>query len=557
MAPPKSRVAGQSVRRAVQQQARIPAPSGGLNFVDGTLGMPESDAWLLDNFVVRPYGVEVRKGWQYWSPESSPFAGEVRSVLVYNAKKVENSKVWTSAAASSGELYDTPFNAARVLDLTPSTVPSVIGEWYGTNYITDAGSFYCAVTHEGGYYVYSVNEATNVGTWTEVTTGPGAGQIQFPPGDPTTTKDFCFVWAWKSRLWFLKNNSSVAYYLPTNAISGTVAEFDFGGQLLHGGNLAWCTSWTYDSGAGIDDGLIIASEQGDVLIYQGTDPASAATFSLKGSWYVGRFPVGRRGYAQHGGDCLVITEYGVIAVSDLVSGRIQTSLMRGEVARKINPQLSRIVSGTITEKYWGLLLVPAEGFVLLYGPYINAVTGIRQGFLMNSITNAWSSFSDIDVLSANILEGELIIGTRDGHVIKGFVGYTDGMSSDGLTFGAEVTGRIQSAFLDYGDATKNKRMLRSKIYGLVDADPAIYVTFKPEYVINELLNTPSPVLQEKPIWEISVWDSSLWTDSSASFHKWFGVTGYGKKLSMQAAVRSTSAVLITDYEVLFETGIGL
>jgi hypothetical protein len=70
-------------------------------------------------------------------------------------------------------------------------------------------------------------------------------------------------------------------------------------------------------------------------------------------------------------------------------------------------------------------------------------------------------------------------------------------------------------------------------------------------------HTPSPTLQARSIWDIAIWDRNLWADVNTTFKRWFGVSGFGKKMSMQAAVRSNGAVLITDFEVLYETGIGL
>jgi hypothetical protein len=60
-----------------------------------------------------------------------------------------------------------------------------------------------------------------------------------------------------------------------------------------------------------------------------------------------------------------------------------------------------------------------------------------------------------------------------------------------------------------------------------------------------------------PFWDLAIWDESVWAAGSGSFHHWFGVNGFGKKLSLQFAMRGGGKVLATDYEVLYEKGIGL
>jgi hypothetical protein len=527
-------------------------PLGGLNYTDSMLTTPPQDAWMLDNFIARPFGVEVRKGTRYWVPLANSFANEVRSIIPYTAQSGLNSKLFASQALATSILYDiTSPNTAPTVSLTPSTPSDVPGEWFYTNFTNPSGGFLCVVAAGAGYYTY-----TSAG-WVEHVNGTSPGQIEFPAGDTTTTKNFCFIWTWKNRIWFLKRDSSVAYYLPINQIAGKVASFDFGAQLEHGGSLNYATGWTYDSGSGMDDGLIIVSSEGDALLYEGTDPASAATFQLKGCWYLGRSPIGRRSYCQHGGNLLFLTEYGISTASDMVAGKLHVSDLSGSTGFKVNPHLSRIVSQYVNFRYWFLLPYPTEELLIVGSPWVNEDIAVRQSFVMNSITNAWSTVSEMDMLCAEVYQGMLIYGTRDGKVIRGLTGYQDGVSADGLVLGSEVTGRLMSSFQDLGSPTMNKRALRVKVYGFIDTQPSIFVIMKDEYKVNDLLSTPAPVLSTLPSWDVAIWDQSLWSSSTSSLRRWIGVTGFGKKLSTQMAVRGSGKVLLTDYELLFEQGIGL
>ena len=542
----------QAIRKATQQQVRRTVPLGGLNFRTSLLTAAPDDAIVLDNMVARPFGLEIRRGWRFWTPEGNKFPNEVRTIMPFIGRNPANSRLFCSTAISTGLVYNvTTQNAAPVLSLTPSSLPAFPGEWYYTMYTTPGGNFLCMVSEGAGYYVYS-----SAGTWTEYVAGSGAGKIEFPSGDTTTTKDFTFCWTWKNRLWFLKNDSSTVYYLPVSSISGKVTPFDLGPQLVHGGAMNFATSWTYDSGKGIDDALVFASDEGDIMIYEGTDPAGADTFSLKGTWYTGRYPVGRRCFCAQGGDVLILTEYGVLKLSDLVSGRYKSAALGGgdDPVYKMNPRFARWVTRSVSQYYWFMLPYPTEELLLVGSPYINPTTGSRQSFSMNAIMNSWSSVSDLDILCGDLFNGQMIVGTREGFVQQAFYGYNDRVSSSGLDVGTSVTGRIQTAFDGFEDPVMNKRILRIKLYGLTDGVPAWVVKFVQEYDLTTTLSVAGAGSDPLPAWNVAEWDNARWASAQAPIRQWRGVSGYGKKLSMLLAIRGQGYTLLSDYEVLFETG---
>jgi len=536
-----------------QKQVRFPAPVGGLNLGSAAYYIPATDAFVLDNVVLRPFGVEVRKGWRSWVPPVSSFSGPVATLMSFNSSNEANDRLFACPAILTSPIYNvTTPNAAPTLALTPSTPSTVLGEWYSVNYRTPAGNFLCAVSAGAGYYLYST-----LGGWAEVVSGSGTGKIEFPAGDTTTTKDFATCFVWKNRLWFIKKDSSVAYYLPVQSITGKVAPFDFGPLLSSGGSLAFGANWTYDGGAGLDDFLVICGTNGDMLVYQGTDPAAATTFEMRGVWFIGRIPYGRRGFAQHGGDLLVITEYGVQRVSDHVSGRIEDPVGQASLAPKFNPWLARLVSRDPLNPYWFLLNYPAEEFVYVGSPIISLTTNARISYLMNSLTTNWSSASGLDTLCAVLFQGKFIYGTRTGEVNWGFNGVRDGDNYDSTVLGNEVTAQINTGFNDFGTPTLNKTALRVRLCGITQGPFAFYARIVPEYDILESQQAPAPGVEVRSLWDVGLWDKALWSELRASFHSWFGVAGFGKKLALQLSFRSQGGTVVTDYEVTYKEGFGL
>lgn len=536
------------LRPAVQNQARIAMPIGGLNYRSNFMDFPITDAYLLDNLIPRTTGVEIRKGWAHWVPVANNFAGEVRSIMAFNGDDPTTSRLFCSDSGT-GKIWNiTAPEVAPVVALTPTTNSLRAGEWYDTHFHTEAGNFLCCASAGAGYFTYSVTDG-----WVD-----RSALLTFPALDTTTAKDLAFVWTWKNRIWFLKKDSSVAYYLPVSLIQGALTKFDFGQQLKRGGALAFGATWTYDAGNGIDDSLILVSNEGELLIYQGTDPGAAATFQLKGVWFIGAVPVGRRCFCDHGGSLLILCAYGLVAMEDVIAGRITATDIASGVAGKINQALATRVSERPDQYYWSLTVLPSEALIVLSTPIYLDTLNTYQELAMNSITNSWCTLSGMPILCATIYQGRFIYGDRTGGVKWGFKGFQDAQDVAGTLDGTDITGRFQNAFNDFESPNMNKRMLRIKVYGLVDRTALTFMArFQPEYNLGDDIYAPGLTTGALPFWDVAIWDESLWGIGAGYFHQWFGVNGFGKKMSLQMALRGGGQVLATDYEVLYETGIGL
>jgi len=537
-----------------QKSVRLPAPLGGLNSLDSVLATPPTDALMLDNFIIRAAGIEIRRGWNYWYDNA--FGGEVRTLMSYTAADPSNNKLFAGVESGNGLIFDVSVSAATVpvgADVTPGSAADTPGEWHSTMFSTPTKMYLCAVSAGAGYWTYE----TTAG-WVEVIVGGGAGQIQFPVGDASTLADMAFIMSWKNRLWFVHRSLPKLYYLPTGQIAGQLVAYDVGPLLRHGGKVAALTNWTYDAGSGIDDSLIIIGEQGDVLIYQGYDPASASTFQMRGVWFVGRVPTGRRVAAIQAGDVWIICEYGIIALSDIVSGKVTAPISTSSASGKYNSSIARLVSSTLSSKYWHITPVPSEEVLYCGTPYSSSLTGIRQSLLQSSINRGWSTVTNFDALCSVVHEGAFYFGTRDGYVCKGFVGYRDGDNWDGSSEGDEVTGQFLTGFFDYGSPTKNKILTRVRMLGLVDGEPSVRVAVRKEYEMQTLMSVSAPAsLGSGALWDHALWDVATWQSGQLTFNRWIGIAGFGKKLALQVAVRGTGATLLTDYEVTFKEGYGL
>jgi ferredoxin len=128
-----------------------------------------------------------------------------------------------------------------------------------------------------------------------------------------TSANLSFVWSHKRSLWFVEKNTLSAWYLPVNSIAGTVAEFPLDGVFKLGGALLFGGTWSLDSGDGLDDVMLFITTEGEVAVYQGTDPGS--DFQLSGVYRIGK-PLNKHGWFRAGGDLCILTRDGIVPVSE-------------------------------------------------------------------------------------------------------------------------------------------------------------------------------------------------------------------------------------------------
>ena len=77
-----------------------------------------------------------------------------------------------------------------------------------------------------------------------------------------------------------------AWYLPLNAVGGQLNMIPLSGAATKGGKLLFCATWSIDAGDGIDDKLVFCTDLGELLIFTGGDPSSAANWRQEGRYEV-------------------------------------------------------------------------------------------------------------------------------------------------------------------------------------------------------------------------------------------------------------------------------
>jgi hypothetical protein len=528
--------------RRTNRGAIYPAPSKGLAVDAPLLMMDPQTASVLKNMWCRRQGNELRAGYERWV---SNIPAAVNSMMAYNPPRGTGGLLQPKlfAAAADGNIYDvTASHDEAYVPTAAQAIPGQIdaGVFSHTQFATPATNYLCICAAGAGYWTYDAS-----GGWVNRTASiTGAG---------TAPPKFDFVMAWKNRLWFVENDSTRAWYLATNAIQGSANEFDFGGLFVHGGDLKALASWTVDAGEGVDDKLVVAGQGGDILVYQGTDPASATTFAIVGRWYVGHVPAGRRFMDKYGGDLMIICENGIERMTRLLQGRGLLSPREESLAMdRYTEVIAADVRLTRFQKFWQMIALIGEETLLVLTPH-TAATNSKQ-YAFGTLSQGWSENTNMPMVCADVFEGDLYFGTPTGTVCKAFSGETDDQLSD-ATPGRTVVGEVQTAFVAMDNDNQNhKRVLMVMPMFQAPRAPSLALRVNTEWSYRPPGATPILNSVDTALWNVALWNAALWGGAPSTYNTWVGAEGLGVYASLRLAVAGAPGTTFTSWKLLTEAG---
>ncbi len=351
----------------------------------------------------------------------------------------------------------------------------------------------------------------------------------------------------KNRIWLIENGTLNAWYLPTSAIAGAAAAFPLQGVAQLGGYIMAMGTWTMDAGFGVDDMAVFVTSKGEVIVYKGTDPSSAATWALVGVWRLGS-PIGRRCLYKFAGDLLLISQDGVAPMSTaLQSDRLD---QRAELTDKIQKAVSDAVTAYGANFGWQILSYPKENQLYLNVP---VTVGTQQQYVMNTITKAWCNFTG---WNANVFE---LYGDNMYFGGAGFIGQAwNGLSDNG----ANILANGKQAFNYCGDPTIYKRWTLMRPMLLSNGVPAFQCSIDVDFQDNDSVNTLAFSASTYAVFDgvgaSSQWDTAIWGGAASIIRNWQGVNGMGnccapklKTASMNIRVEWVNTELVQENGGIF------
>jgi hypothetical protein len=553
-------------KRFTATTASVPAPIGGWNARDSVAEMNPVDAVVLENFYPTPSQIQLRKGYTQYA---TGITGQVDTLMQYSGGS--SSKMF---AAAGSVIYDVSTAGAAtsvVTGLGSDRWQYVNASTAGGNFLTAVNGTDAALIYDGTNWVkyanistaQTISTLTSSGTTCTLTTSAAHGLVTgnqvtitgalpaayngtfritvtsgtiftytaltapatspaLPLGTYTVAKfitgvdssNLININLHKDRLYFVEENTLNFWYLPVNAISGAATSYPLGAIARNGGFIMAMGTWTLDAGYGVDDYAVFITNNGEAIVFKGSDPSDPTDWSLIGVWQLGQV-FARRCFFKFAGDLLLVTQDGIVPLaSALQSSRLDPRI---NITDKIYYAVSEAADLYNTEFGWQIHYYAKQNMLIFNIPVI----GGQQQFVMHTITKAWANFTNIKATCFEVYDEDMYFGGN------GFVGkFWDGLSDNDTNIKASC--QQAYSYFDARGQLKRFTMVRPILFtdnGTPTVLCGINTDFDTQNNVGQV--TFNPALVSVGIWDTSTWDNADWGGGNTISKQWQGVTGIG------------------------------
>lgn len=479
----------------------IPASIKGWDQISSLASMPADHAVQLDNFIPRPGYLEIRRGSKTWA---TGLGSAVETVMAYNSPNTSLSKLF---GAAGGTIYDCTAGGVA----TATTITGQANSRFQYVNFTNAAdtSFLVAANGVNTPVIYDST------SWSAMSlTGVVASDIVQPN-------------AWKGRLWFAFVNSTKVGYLPVGAIAGAVTTFDLGPFMTMGGYIEAISTWTQDSKQTVDEYLAFITSRGQVIVYQGTDPATANTFALVGLYQIGA-PIGRRCFLRISGNLWIVCVDGVLPMSEMLT-------LDRAAAAKVAPTTMIMNAMSMSARLyaqnfgWQFIEYAKGQLAILNIPQTENQVAVQ--YVMNTLTGAWCQFLGLNANCWEVLNDVPYFGDSAGNVKK----WDTGSGDDAIP----ITATVQTAFNYFNSRGHIKRWTMVRPILTTDGSVTPGVGLNVDFGTGAPVSIPSTVSSSGAQWDVALWDVAVWPVNSSLVANWTTVEGIGQCASIITAVATS------------------
>jgi hypothetical protein len=524
------------------------------------------DAVVLNNFYPTPSEIQLRKGYTQYA---TGISGQVDTLMQYSGGAtsklfaaagsviydVSNAGVATSVvtgqgsdrlqyvnASTTGGNFLTAVNgtdAALIYDGTNWIKYATISTAQTISNLTSSGTT-CTLVTSAAHGLVTGNQVTVTGaspsqyngtfritvtngtTFTYTALSAPATSPASPLGSYTVAKfitgvnssNLIHVNLHKDRLYFVEKDTLNFWYLGVNAISGAATSYPLGAIARNGGYIMAMGTWTLDAGYGVDDYAVFITNNGEAIVFKGSDPSDPNDWSLIGVWQLGQV-FARRCFFKFAGDLLLITQDGITPLaSALQSSRLDPRI---NITDKIYYAVSEAADLYNAEFGWQIHYYAKQNMLIFNIPVI----GGQQQYVMHNITKAWASFSGINATCFELYDENMYFGGN------GFVGrFWDGLSDNDQNIKASC--QQAYSYFDARGQLKRFTMVRPILFtdnGLPTILCGINTDFDTQNNVGQV--SFNPALVSVGIWDTSLWDNAEWGGGNTISKNWQGVTGIG------------------------------
>lgn len=510
---PTNRVYTESDKQPSAQSKTYPAPIGGL-VTNTPLATPaEQTALVLENFWPTATGIEPRGGTKL----RCHIAGSVDSLFQYQSGA--NKKYF---AADANNVYEFSDNTTIGATLTATITGQTNADYSVLEMQTDGGTFLTIVNGQDHAQIY---DGTN---WQQVT----ATSTPFAITN-VATDHLSHIWSYRNRTFFIEKATMNAWYLGINSVAGAATKLPLAGVFNKGGSLLFGATWSSDSGAGMDDRCVFATDQGEFAIFSGGNPSDVKDWKLNGVYDIGE-PLGKNCTMQVGGDLIIATKAGLIPISAATQKDVG-QLKLSSLTQKINDVWEQEVALSGTSEQWQIAKWASKNAAFICPP-VSSVN--KYCYVVNLETGAWSKYTGWAVKSMSNLGRGLFYGDVSGKIYQCDVGGTD----DGQVF--ESRACFAFDHLNAPGSTKTVNAIRGTWRYLTTINPkhTTAKNYQPSFS-----DPPQAIANAQTgasLWDASDWDVSYWADDNLKnnlLQKWESVSTHGETIAVQVQLTSSES----------------
>lgn len=511
-------------RNVPARMITYPAPRRGWIRNENLANNKPEGAYVLDNWFPTATGARIRRGSELYATIGAGLP--TRALMTYT-----DGNTVQEFAANDTAIYDITAVADPLVSPAAAVSGLSGGEWISTQFATSGGIFLVAVNGADPRQLY------DGAAWSTTPTITAAGAAAFS-----------YVWSFKERLFFIERDTLNFWYLLPNSIGGTATMFPLGGVFKRGGALLIGATWSIESGTGLSESCVFITTEGEVAIYEGTDPNSASDWLLKGVYRIGR-PMGRRGSMKAGGDLAIATDIGLVPLSQALT-RDQAALSASALSYAIEEEWNKAVSLRYSAG-WSVEMWPTEQMAMVALPA--SASQEKVVFVVNIRTAAWSRYTGWDATCLGVSQETMRFGTNTGQVITAEKGGSD----QGLPYTAaavllfdhqKAPGRLKVA-------KQMRATFRTTVETLAKYSVSTNYTVK-------LPTVPSAAvsLSGANAWDVGLWGQAKWSAgvTKRTEAAWRSVSGAGFALAPQVQItvggQAEPDIEIVSMDLQFDVG---
>ena len=495
----------------------LPAPVEGWDTETPFNELPVTRAGLLDNWIPSGTTIAMRRG---YVAHVTGISAAITQLMAYSG-------------SGSSRLF-----AATETDVYDVTAAGAVGAAVQSS-LTNGRWSYVNISTSGGSFLWMCNGADDPRHWNG--SAWAVPSLTMPSG--LTDNDIRWVAESKQRLFFALNDRLGFGYLPVESIAGTVSYFSLGSVFSRGGVVVAITTMTHDGGAGPDDYTVFLTDQGEVAVYQGSNPGDATDWALVGRFYAGE-PCGWRPFVDLDGDVGVIAVDGVIPVSQIFSPHEAVEPPRALTARVSTPYRTRSRPGQALPEWQGLYY-PAGGYLLIN---VASTTGAHEQYVRAQASAGWSRFTGQAAAAWIVYGAGLYFGDGDGGVWRADTGHADD--------GDDIAGTVQTAWSSLGSPGVVKRLTAVRPIVTTETGAEMAIVARTDFRSEPAIPEPDAVtLSDALIWGVGLWNVAVWGGRDEGARQWRSLAGVGHHISIVIRTASNrSPLALQGIDLLLEAG---